>query len=72
MKKKVSLEIGNNLATLRHKRGFSAAWLARTTGISRQTIYAIEAGSFAPNTAVALRLARILEVNVEDQGLPRR
>jgi molybdate-binding protein/DNA-binding XRE family transcriptional regulator len=66
MKKKVSLEIGNNLATLRHKRGFSAAWLAKTTGISRQTIYAIEAGSFAPNTAVALRLARTLEVNVED------
>ncbi len=66
MKNKVLLEIENNLAALRHKRGFSAAWLAKTVGISRQTIYAMEAGSFIPNTAVALRLARVLEVSVED------
>ncbi len=66
MKRAVSLEIENNLAALRHKRGFSAAWLAKTAGISRQTIYAMEAGSFVPNTAVALRLARALEVSVED------
>ena len=33
----------------------------RTAGVSRQTIYAIEAGSYVPNTAVALRLARALE-----------
>ncbi len=66
MNSKVLPEIENNLAALRHKRGFSAAWLAKTAGISRQTIYAMEAGSFVPNTAVALRLARTLEVSVED------
>jgi molybdate-binding protein/DNA-binding XRE family transcriptional regulator len=66
MKKTVSPEIENNLAALRHKRGFSAAWLAKTVGISRQTIYAMEAGSYVPNTAVALRLARTLEVTVEE------
>ncbi|MFY9727400.1 MAG: substrate-binding domain-containing protein [Bryobacteraceae bacterium] len=66
MKKTVTTEIENNLADLRHKRGFSAAWLAKTVAISRQTIYAMEAGSFVPNTAVALRLARALEVTVED------
>jgi len=58
-------EIQNSLTSLRRKRGISAARLAESVGISRQTIYAIEADSFAPNTAVALRLARALEVSVE-------
>jgi putative molybdopterin biosynthesis protein len=59
-------EIENHLATLRQKRGISAAQLARTVGVTRQTIYAMEAGSYVPNTAVALRLAQALEVKVED------
>ena len=58
--------IGNHLSAHRQKRGLSAAELAERTGISRQTIYAMEAGSYVPNTVVALRLARILEVSVED------
>ena len=58
--------IGNHLAAHRQKRGLSAAELAERTGIRRQTIYAMEAGSYVPNTVVALRLARILEVSVED------
>jgi putative molybdopterin biosynthesis protein len=65
-------EIENHLGTLRQKRGISAAQLARTVGVTRQTIYAMEAGSYVPNTAVALRLARALEVKVEDLfTLPR-
>ena len=59
-------EIENHLGTLRQKRGISAAQLARTAGVTRQTIYAMEAGSYVPNTAVALRLAQALEVKVED------
>jgi putative molybdopterin biosynthesis protein len=58
--------ITNHLTALRQKRGFSAAELAHRVGISRQTIYAIESGSYVPNTAVALRLARTLEARVED------
>jgi len=58
--------IANHLTAHRQKRGFSAAELARRVGISRPTIYAIESGSYVPNTAVALRLARTLEVGVED------
>jgi putative molybdopterin biosynthesis protein len=59
-------EIENNLAKLREKRGFSAAHLAGMVGVSRQTIYAMEAGSYVPNTALALKLARALESGVED------
>jgi len=58
--------IANHLTAHRQKRGLSAAELARRAGIGRQTIYAIESGSYVPNTAVALRLARTLEVSVED------
>ncbi len=59
-------EIENHLGSLRQKRGISAAQLARTVGVTRQTIYAMEAASYVPNTAVALRLAQALEVKVED------
>ncbi len=58
--------IHNRLAEIRTKRGIAAATLAKGAGISRQTIYAIEAGTYIPNTAVALRLAQALEVAVED------
>ena len=59
-------EIENHLRILRQKRGISAAQLSRTVGVTRQTIYAMEAASYVPNTAVALRLARALDVKVED------
>ena len=56
----------NRLAELRNRRGISAAELAGLAGVARQTIYAIEGQSYMPNTAVALRLARALEVAVEE------
>jgi len=58
-------EIATHLADLRRKRGISAIHLAAAAGVSRQTIYAMEAGTFVPNTAVALRLARALQTTVE-------
>jgi len=58
--------VENRLAICRQRRGLSAAALAKSAGVSRQTIYAIESGSYVPNTAVALRLARVLETGVEE------
>jgi molybdate-binding protein/DNA-binding XRE family transcriptional regulator len=58
--------IENSLARLRQRRGLSAIELAKLVGVSRQTIYAMEAGSYVPNTAVALKLARTLEARVEE------
>ena len=54
------------LQEIRKERGLAAAELARRVGVSRQTIYAIEDGSYVPNTTTALRLARALEARVED------
>src|SRR5438445_9862815 len=64
--RKAMPEIENHLGKLRRKRGLSAAHLADAAGVTRQTIYAMEGGDYVPNTAVALKLARALEVAVED------
>ncbi|MGA3127352.1 MAG: substrate-binding domain-containing protein [Candidatus Korobacteraceae bacterium] len=59
------MDVQNSLAQLRAKRGLGAAQLATEVGVSRQTIYAIEAGTYVPNTTISLKLARILETTVE-------
>jgi len=43
-----------------------ASDLSRRVQVSRQTIYAIEAGTYVPNTEVALNIARELEVTVDE------
>ena len=58
--------VQNRLAEIRKGRGVGAADLAKRVGVSRQTIYAIESGTYVPNTQVALHLARELQVAVEE------
>lgn len=58
--------VRSNLAQWRAKRGLGAAQLADQIGISRPTIYAIEAGTYLPNTSVSLKLARVLDTTVEE------
>jgi len=60
------MRVQNNLADLRQKRGLAAAELASRIGVTRQTVYAMEAGSYVPNTLVALKTAQVLGVQVED------
>ena len=40
--------------------------LAVATGVSRQTINAIESGKFVPSTLLALKIARTFGKQVED------
>ena len=61
---KASIE--NRLAQIRKSRGIGAADLARRVNVSRETIYAIEAGTYVPNTEVALHLAQQLEVTISE------
>ncbi|HEY2845868.1 MAG TPA: substrate-binding domain-containing protein [Bryobacteraceae bacterium] len=58
--------VQNRLGEIRKSRGVGASDLARRVSVSRQTIYAIEIGTYVPNTEVALNLARELEVTVDD------
>lgn len=47
-------------------KGWSQEELAQNLGLRRQAVYDIESGRYLPNTAVALRLARIFGCRVED------
>jgi len=58
--------ITNRLAEFRKRERVGATDLARRVHVSRQTIYAIEAGTYIPNTEVALNLARELKTTVEE------
>lgn len=40
--------------------------LAKLTGVTRQTINAIELNKFVPSTLVALKIARIFQKKVDD------
>jgi putative molybdopterin biosynthesis protein len=62
----VKTHVENRLAQIRKSRGVGASDLARRVHVSRQTIYAIEAGTYVPNTEVALNLARELEVTIDE------
>jgi molybdate-binding protein/DNA-binding XRE family transcriptional regulator len=65
-KEAVDARVHSRLAEARQSRRVAAVALARAAGVTRQTIYAIEAGTYVPNTAIALKLARALEMAVED------
>ena len=46
--------------------GMTQADLADRVGVSRQTIHSIETGKYNPSVELALRLARELELAVEE------
>jgi putative transcriptional regulator len=50
----------------RKDQGLTQQQLARMVGTSRQTVVEMEGGNYNPSTALALRLAVVLYVRVED------
>jgi molybdate-binding protein/DNA-binding XRE family transcriptional regulator len=55
-----------NVKPYRLARGWSQEELAEKVDVRRQAIYDIESGRYLPNTAIALRMARIFGCRVED------
>lgn len=60
------MKVQNNLSFIRKQRGLTVSQTAALIGVTRQTVYAIEAGSYIPNTLVALKLSAAFCVAVED------
>jgi putative transcriptional regulator len=56
----------NALAERRRDAGLSQEDLATRTGVSRQTINAIERGRFEPRLTLAFRLAETFSCQIED------
>jgi putative transcriptional regulator len=58
--------LANRLRVARAEWDLSQGELARLVGVSRQTISSIETGQYGPSTLLALRLARVLAVRVDE------
>lgn len=56
----------NRLKEHRARLGVNQAELGNLAGVSRQTISLIERGDYSPSVTLALKLAQILSVTVED------
>jgi molybdate-binding protein/DNA-binding XRE family transcriptional regulator len=59
-------KFNNHLKQHRRDMGLSQGELAARAGITRQAVSSIEANTYLPTTAVALRLASVLVCRVED------
>lgn len=56
----------NRLKEYRLRLGVNQTEMGKLAGVSRQTISQIERGDYSPSVTLALKLAKICEVNVED------
>jgi len=56
----------NRIKELRKKLGFRQEDLAAKLGVTRQTINAIENNKYNPTLELAMKLAKLLKVSVEE------
>ena len=56
----------NRLKESRARLGVKQQEMGRLAGVSRQTISQIERGDYSPSVSLALKLAKICNVTVED------
>lgn len=63
--------MSNRLRELREAKTLTKTALAEAVGVSRQALHALEAGASVPGVDVALRLAAVLGVTVEELVIPR-
>ena len=59
----------NRLKEYRSRLGVNQTEMGKLAGVSRQTISQIERGDYSPSVTLALKIAKICEVSVEDNFL---
>lgn len=62
----MNMPLRNQLKEHRSRMGINQTELGKLAGVSRQTISLIERGDYSPSVALALKLAKICGVQVED------
>lgn len=60
------MPLKNNLKEQRVRLGINQTDMGKLAGVSRQTISLIERGDYSPSVTLALKLAKICQVQVED------
>lgn len=58
--------ISNTLKVQRAKKDLTQEQLAHRVGVTRKTINTVENGKYVPSTYLALKLAKVLDVTVEE------
>ncbi len=58
--------IHNRVADVRREHGISQEDLASKVDVSRQTIIALEKGNYFPSLLLALRIARLFNLDLKD------
>lgn len=58
--------IRNTVYTLRTKNGLTQESLAEKVGVTRQTVISIEKGNYTPSVLLALKIAGVFKIPVED------
>lgn len=56
----------NNIKIERARHNFTQGDLAEKVGVSRQTINSIETKKYIPSTVLALKIAKVFEMKVDD------
>jgi putative transcriptional regulator len=56
----------DNIRTMREERGWTQEHLASLVQVSRQTINSLEAGRYKPSIMLALKLAQVFKVPLEE------
>ena len=57
--------LGIHISRLRKEQGMTQAELARTLGVSQQTVFAYELGDRRMSVLILVKLAKIFEVSIE-------
>jgi len=70
MARRQDVRLQSHVRDRRAARGLGQAELARTVGVTRQAMHAIETGRYLPNVTLALRLASVLGCRAEDLFAP--
>jgi putative transcriptional regulator len=56
----------NNVKEIREQQSLTQEQLAQKIGVSRQSIISIEKGHYVPTTTLALKIAAIFKVTIEE------
>ena len=62
----MAFTIQNKIAQLRQERQLLQEDVAKAVEVSRQTMSALEKGSYIPSLLLAMRLARYFEVSIDE------
>ena len=60
------MPLENRLKEYRARQGLNQGQIGQLVGVSRQTISLIERGDYNPSVTLALRIAAVFRVQVED------